>query len=42
MMPGSENCHIYIWNVSEPAKNSTEICPFPGFSFDAITFAPFV
>ena len=34
--------YIYIWRVSEPAKNSTEICPISDFSFDTITFAPFV
>ena len=32
----------YIWRVSEPAKNSTEICPISDFSFDTITFASFV
>ena len=32
----------YIWRVSEPAKNLTEICLFSDFSFDTITFAPFV
>ena len=35
-------CLIYIWRVSEPAKNLTEICLFSDFSFDTITFAPFV
>ena len=33
---------IYIWRVSEPDKNSTEISLFSDFSFDTISFAPFV
>ena len=33
---------IYIWRVSEPDKIANEICLHSGFSFDTISFAPFV